>query len=56
MITRHNNINIIRLHSEIAPGPEEPPNDIVVNCAALGCPNNPPNLHGPPTEEPEGDG
>ena len=56
MITRHNNINIIRLHSEIAPGPEEPPNDIVVNFGALGCPNNPPNLHGPPTEEPEGDG
>jgi hypothetical protein len=43
-------------HSEIAPGPEEPPNDDVVNCAALGCPNNPPNPHGPPTEEPEGDG
>jgi hypothetical protein len=24
-------------------------------CAALGCPGNPPNPHGPPTEEPEGD-
>ena len=48
------NGNIFVPHSEIAPGPEEPPNDDVVNCAALGCPNNPPNLHGPPTEEPEG--
>ena len=50
------NGNITIPHSEIALGPEEPPNDDVVNCAALGCPNNPPNLHGPPTEEPEGDG
>jgi hypothetical protein len=50
------NGNTTKPHSEIAPGPEEPPNDDVVNCAALGCPNNPPNPHGPPTEEPEGDG
>ena len=42
-------------HSETAPGLEQPPKFEVVNCAALGCPNNPPNLHGPPTEEPEGD-
>jgi hypothetical protein len=42
-------------HSEIASVPEESPNDDVVNCAALGCPNNPPNLRGPPTVEPEGD-
>ena len=34
--------------------PEEQPDDDVVNCAALGCPGNPPNPHGPPTEEPEG--
>ena len=27
--------------------------DGVVHCAALGCPGNPPNPHGPPTEEPE---
>jgi len=50
------NGNITKHHSEIATGPQEPPNDDVVNCATLGCPNNPPNLHGPPTEEPEGDG
>jgi hypothetical protein len=48
------NDNTTNHHSEIAPGLEEPPKDDVVNCAALGCPNNPPNLHGPPTEEPEG--
>jgi hypothetical protein len=41
--------------SELPPIPEEQPNDNVVNCAALGCPGNPPNPHGPPTEEPEGD-
>lgn len=50
------NGNTTKHHSEIAPGPEEPLNDDVVNCAALGCPNSPPNLHGPPTEQPEGDG
>jgi hypothetical protein len=31
---------------------EEAADDDVVNCAALGCPGNPPNPHGPPTEEP----
>lgn len=42
--------------SEPASIPEEQPNnDDVVHCAALGCPDNPPNPHGPPTEEPEGD-
>jgi hypothetical protein len=42
--------------AEPAPIPEEQPNnDDVVHCAALGCPGNPPNPHGPPTEEPEGD-
>ena len=50
------NGNITKHHSEIASVPEESPNDDAVNCAALGCPNNPPNLHGPPTVEPEGDG
>jgi hypothetical protein len=40
---------------EQAPVPEEPPADDVVHCAALGCPGNPPNPHGPPTEEPERD-
>ena len=41
--------------SEPAPIPEEQSNnDDVVQCAALGCPGNPPNPHGPPTEEPEG--
>jgi hypothetical protein len=42
-------------HSETAPGLEQPPKYEVVNRASLGCPNNPLNLHGPPTEEPEGD-
>jgi hypothetical protein len=42
-------------HSETAPGLEQPPKYEVVNCTALGCPNNPPNRHGPRTEEPEGD-
>jgi hypothetical protein len=41
--------------SEPASIPGEQSNDDVVNCAALGCPGNPPNPHGPPTEEPEGD-
>ena len=27
-------------------------NDSIVNCAALGCPGNSPNPHGPPTDEP----
>jgi hypothetical protein len=31
---------------------EEAPDDNVAHCAALGCPGNPPNPHGPPTEEP----
>jgi hypothetical protein len=47
--------NLTKDHSETAPGLEQPPKFEVVNCAALGRPNNPPNLHGPPTEEPEGD-
>jgi hypothetical protein len=39
--------------SDITPIPEEQPDDDdVVHCAALGCPGNPPNPHGPPTEEP----
>lgn len=50
------NSNTTLPHSELAPGTEDPPNDEVVHCAALGCPGNPPNPHGPPTEEPEGDG
>jgi hypothetical protein len=34
--------------------PEEPSsNGDVIHCAALGCPGNPPNPHGPPTEEPQ---
>jgi hypothetical protein len=41
--------------SSAAPIPGEQSDDDVVNCAALGCPGNPPNPHGPPTEEPEGD-
>jgi hypothetical protein len=32
--------------------PEKTQDDGVVHCAALGCPGNPPNPHGPPTEEP----
>ncbi len=32
---------------------KEPPADDIVHCAALGCPGNPPNPHGPPTEEPQ---
>jgi hypothetical protein len=48
--------NTTQPHSELAPGTEDPPNDEVVHCAALGCPGNPPNPHGPPTVEPEGDG
>ena len=43
------NGNTTKHHSEIASQPEESPNDDAVNVAALGCPNNPPNLHGPPT-------
>jgi hypothetical protein len=46
------NGNTTTPHLEIEPGPEEPLNYDVINCAALRCPNNPPNLHGPPTEEP----
>ncbi|HZA70789.1 MAG TPA: hypothetical protein VE548_13925 [Nitrososphaeraceae archaeon] len=38
--------------SEPTPIPEEEANDDVFNCAALGCPGNPPNPHGPPTKEP----
>ena len=51
------NGNTTKPSSELAPIPEEQPNndDDVVHCAALGCPGNPPNPHGPPTEEPEGD-
>ena len=45
--------NPTKEHSETAPGLEQPPKYDVVNCAALGCLNNPPNLHGQPTEEPE---
>jgi hypothetical protein len=47
------NGNTTESSSELPPIPEEQPNDDVVNCAALGCPGNPPNPHGPPTEEPE---
>ncbi len=50
------NSNATQPQSELAPGTEDPPNDEVIHCAALGCPGNPPNPHGPPTEEPEGDG
>ncbi len=49
------NGNTTESSSEPASIPEEPPNDDVFHCAALGCPGNPPNPHGPPTEEPEGD-
>jgi hypothetical protein len=49
------NDNTTEPSSEPAPILEEQSNDDVVNCAALGCPGNPPNPHGPPTEEPEGD-
>jgi hypothetical protein len=49
------NNNTTESSSELPPIPEEQPNDDVVNCAALGCPGNPPNPHGPPIEEPEGD-
>lgn len=44
------NDNLTKDHSETAPGLEQPPKYDVVNCAALGCPNNPPNLHGQPTD------
>lgn len=47
------NGNTTEPQPEPARVPEEPPNDDVVHCAALGCPGNPPNPHGPPTEEPE---
>lgn len=50
------NSNATQLQSELASGTEDPPNDEVLHCAALGCPGNPPNPHGPSTEEPEGDG
>jgi hypothetical protein len=40
------NSNTTESHSE------DGQDDDVVNCAALGCPGNPPNPHGPPTEEP----
>lgn len=46
------NNNTTQPHSKLAPATEDPPNDEVVHCAALGCPGNPPNPHGPPTEEP----
>ncbi|MGH9988230.1 MAG: hypothetical protein ACRD8W_30205 [Nitrososphaeraceae archaeon] len=49
------NGNTTEASSEPASIPEEPSNDDVFHCAALGCPGNPPNPHGPPTEEPEGD-
>jgi hypothetical protein len=49
------NGNTTEPSSEPAPILEERSNDDVVNCAALGCPGNPPNPHGPLTEEPEGD-
>jgi hypothetical protein len=47
------NSNTSEPSSEATPIPEEQPDDDVVNCAALGCPGNPPNPHGPSTEEPE---
>jgi hypothetical protein len=40
------NSNATESHSE------EAPDDNVAHCAALGCPGNPPDPHGPPTEEP----
>ena len=40
------NSNTTESHSE------EAADDDVAHCAALGCPGNPPNPHGPPTEEP----
>ena len=40
------NSNTTESHSE------DVPDDDVAHCAALGCPGNPPNPHGPPTEEP----
>jgi hypothetical protein len=49
------NGNTTEPSSEPAPISEEQPNDDIVHCAALGCPGNPPNPHGPPTEKPEGD-
>ena len=48
------NSNTSELSSEATTIPEEQPDDDVVNCAALGCPGNPPNPHGPPTEELKG--
>jgi len=49
------NDNTTEPSSEPAPIPGEQSDDDVVNCAALGCPGSPPNPHGPPTEESEGD-
>lgn len=40
------NSNTTESHSE------DVQDDDVIHCAALGCPGNPPNPHGPPTEEP----
>ena len=48
----HNSIS--EPHSEPSPATEKPSlnGGDIVHCAALGCPGNPPNPHGPPTEEP----
>ena len=45
------NDDITEPTSEPTSTPGEQSNDDVVKCAALGCPGNPPNPHGPPTEE-----
>lgn len=50
---QHSKGNTTQSQPELAPVPKEPPADDVVHCAALGCPGNPPNPHGPPTEEPQ---
>jgi hypothetical protein len=45
--------NSTQSQPELAPVPKESPADDVVHCTALGCLDNPPNPHGPPTEEPQ---
>jgi hypothetical protein len=52
------NDNVIETEPASLLVPEEPSepsanDDDIIHCAALGCPGNPPNPHGPPTEEPE---
>jgi hypothetical protein len=50
----HSKDNTTESQPELILESEEPPPPAhdVVHCAALGCPGNPPNPHGPPTEEP----